>query len=96
LKTLEPSELYSILKNNNCLDAIDGLGEDSPLKKLVNSTLQGETDNLREIFEEIKNIDVSDEDEVLEATKNEFVDKEITNEIIPNSKASPVTTKSRN
>ena len=83
LKTLEPSELYSILKNNNCLDVIDGLGEDSPLKKLINATLHGETNNLKEIFEEIKNIDVSKEDEVLEVSENEFHEEEIINEIIP-------------
>ncbi|QDC78995.1 integrase repeat-containing protein [Candidatus Methylopumilus universalis] len=83
LNTLEPSELYSILKNNNCLDAIDGLGEDSPLKKLINATLHGETNNLKEIFEEIKNIDASKEDEALEVSENEFLEEEIINEIIP-------------
>jgi len=83
LNTLEPSELYSILKNNNCLDAIDGLGEDSPLKKLINATLHGETNNLKEIFEEIKNIDALREDEALEVSENEFLEEEIINEIIP-------------
>ena len=83
LNTLEPSELYSILKNNNCLDAIDGLGEDSPLKKLINATLHGETNNLEIIFEEIKNLDASIENEILESSKNEFQEEEIVNEIIP-------------
>lgn len=83
LPTLEPSELYSILKNNNCLDAIDGLGEDSPLKKLVNSVLQGEKDNLDSIFEDIKKLEEVKDDELINVESNVNNEAEITQEIIP-------------
>ena len=83
LQSLEPSELYSILKNNNCLEAIDGLGEDSPLKKLVDATLHGEKDNLNSIFEDIKKLEEVKDDEVINVESNVINEAEITEEIIP-------------
>lgn len=83
LPTLEPSELYSILKNNNCLEAIDGLGEDSPLKKLVDATLHGEKDNLDSIFEDIKKLEEVKDDELINVELRTINEAEITEEIIP-------------
>ncbi|MFM1755392.1 MAG: hypothetical protein RL621_296, partial [Bacteroidota bacterium] len=83
LPSLEPSELYSILKNNNCLEAIDGLGEDSPLKKLVDATLHGEKENLETIFEDIKKLEEVKDDEVINFESKTINEAEITQEIIP-------------
>jgi len=83
LQSLEPSELYSILKNNNCLEAIDGLGEDSPLKKLVDATLHGEKDNLDTIFEDIKKLEEVKDDDLINVELRTINEAEITEEIIP-------------
>ncbi len=85
LPNLEPSELYSILRNNNCLNAIERLGEDSPLRQLIDSSLQGNSLNSVEIFQEIKKLEnqlkgKGDELIVSDDLKSE---SEIIKEIIP-------------
>jgi hypothetical protein len=82
LPHLDPSELYSILRNNNCLNAIEQLGEDSPLKRLINNTLHGDIEGIEQTFAEIDKIDTSvSDDEILADTP--ISEYEITEEIIP-------------
>jgi superfamily II DNA or RNA helicase len=82
LPHLDPSELYSILRNNNCLNAIEQLGEDSPLKRLINDTLHGELEAIAQTFAEIDKEDIStSEEEIL--TETHISEQEITKEIIP-------------
>lgn len=86
LPHLEPSELYAILRNNNCLNAIEELGEDSPLKQLINSTLHGDLDEIEGLYSEIQKLEKipSSNDEILEASKTELVDElPITEDLIP-------------
>ena len=88
LPNLEPAELYSILRNNNCLNAIEQLGEDSPLKQLINSALHGELSNPQSLLKEIEKLEKgTDLDEVIEINDlkaiNEF---ETLKEIIPTEK----------
>ena len=82
LPHLDPSELYSILRNNNCLNAIEQLGDESPLKRLVNDTLHGDIDCIAQTFAEIDKLQISaSEDQPLaDAPVSE---QEITAEIIP-------------
>jgi len=86
LPYLEPSELYAILRNNNCLNVIEQLGEDSPLKQLINSSLQGHTEYNAEIFKAIEKLEKQlkgkDED-VLESPEKATEELSITKEIIP-------------
>lgn len=86
LPYLEPSELYAILRNNNCLNVIEQLGEDSPLKQLINSSLQGYTENNAEIFKAIEKLEKQlkgkDED-VPESPEKAIEELSITKEIIP-------------
>ena len=87
LPNLEPSELYSILRNNNCLNAIEKLGEDSPLKQLINATLHGHLENNTEIFKEIEKLEKrlqGKDDEILDEDLNSLInEQEISKEIIP-------------
>ena len=88
LPYLEPAELYSILRNNNCLNTIEQLGEDSPLKQLINSALHGELSNPQSLLKEIEKLEKgTDLDEVIEINDlkaiNEF---ETIAEIIPTEK----------
>ena len=88
LPNLEPAELYSILRNNNCLNAIEKLGEDSPLKQLINSALHGDLSNPQSLLKEIEKLEKgADLDEVIEINDlkaiNEF---ETIAEIIPTEK----------
>jgi superfamily II DNA or RNA helicase len=88
LPNLEPAELYSILRNNNCLNAIEQLGEDSPLKQLINSALHGGLSNPQSLLKEIEKLEKgNDLDEVIEINDlkaiNEF---ETLKEIIPTEK----------
>jgi len=82
LPHLDPSELYSILRNNNCLNAIEQLGEDSPLKRLINNTLHGDIEGIEQTFAEIEKLDtlVSDEEILADTPISEH---EIKEEIIP-------------
>jgi superfamily II DNA or RNA helicase len=82
LPHLDPSELYSILRNNNCLNAIEQLGEDSPLKRLVSDTLHGDLEGIAETFAEIDKLDASASDEEILADIA-ISEHEITKEIIP-------------
>lgn len=87
LPNLEPSELYAILRNNNCLNVIEQLGEDSPLKQLINSSLQGHTEANTEIFKAIekleKHLKGKDEDVVNSQEQAAEAESTITREIIP-------------
>jgi len=87
LPHLEPSELYAILRNNNCLNAIEQLGEDSPLRQLIDSTLHGHPENNAEILKSIEKLEKQ-----LKGTEQNSADlipqessheEEITKEIIP-------------
>lgn len=86
LPYLEPSELYAILRNNNCLNVIEQLGEDSPLKQLINSSLQGHAEANAEIFKAIEKLEKQlkgkDED-LLETLEQTTAEESITKEIIP-------------
>jgi superfamily II DNA or RNA helicase len=42
LSRLEPSELFAILRKNNCLSALDSLGENNPLVMITRAALNGE------------------------------------------------------
>jgi len=42
LGKLEPSELFAILRKNNCLGAIDSLGDNNPLVMITKAALNGE------------------------------------------------------
>ena len=42
LSKLEPSELFAILRKNNCLGAIDSLGDNNPLVMITKAALNGE------------------------------------------------------
>jgi superfamily II DNA or RNA helicase len=82
LPNLDPSELYLILRNNNCLNAIEQLGDDSPLKRLINDTLHGDVDELAKTFAEINKLQIlKDDSEILESSPSD--EQEITAEIIP-------------
>lgn len=95
LPKLDPSELYAILRNNNCLNAIERLGDESPLKQLINSTLHGDVEANDELFLQIEKLDSSDgiNDEIadLSAVKvdeefsieEEFIPKEGDVEVLP-------------
>jgi superfamily II DNA or RNA helicase len=87
LPNLEPSELYSILRNNNCLNAIEQLGEDSPLRQLIDSTLHGHLENNAEIFKEIEKLEKQlkgkDEELLGSDTSGVIAEEEISKEIIP-------------
>ncbi len=82
LPHLDPSELYSILRNNNCLNAIEQLGEDSPLKRLINDTLHGDLNGIAKTFSDINKIDITASDEEILAD-TPISEQEITKEIIP-------------
>jgi superfamily II DNA or RNA helicase len=82
LPNLDPSELYLILRNNNCLNAIEQLGDDSPLKRLIQDTLHGDVDGLSKTFAEIDKLQIpKDDSEILESSSSD--EQEITAEIIP-------------
>ncbi len=82
LPNLDPSELYLILRNNNCLNAIEQLGDDSPLKRLINDTLHGNVDEIAMTFAEIDKLQIPEDDsQILAVSSSE--EQEITSEIIP-------------
>lgn len=88
LPNLESAELYSILRNNNCLNAIEQLGSDSPLKQLINSALHGELSNPQSLLKQIETLEKrADLDEIIEINDlkaiNEF---DTLTEIIPTEK----------
>lgn len=86
LPTLDPSELYSILRNNNCLNAIEGLGDDSPLKQLINSSLHGEIIDSKELYSEIEKLSLGSEQSnsmVLPTDKNPEEELALLEEFIP-------------
>jgi superfamily II DNA or RNA helicase len=76
LSRLEPSELYAILRNNNCLNAIEELGEDSPLKQLINSTLHGDMENAENLYLKIQELEIGSEaeDEVITSSTDLPID----------------------
>jgi superfamily II DNA or RNA helicase len=88
LPHLEPSELYAILRNNNCLNAIEQLGEDSPLKQLINSTLHGDEIDSEELYSEIEKIGmgVGDDDIELPNEPDRDDDLSLQEEFIPDDK----------
>lgn len=73
LPHLDPSELYAILRNNNCLNAIEKLGEDSPLKQLINATLHGNLNDVEELYSSIQNLKLGSESDI-EVTDSEASD----------------------
>jgi len=87
LPSLEPSELYAILRNNNCLNAIEQLGEDSPLRQLINSNLHGHLENNAEILKSIEKLEKQLKGAEQNSTdlipQESSHDEEITKEIIP-------------
>ena len=86
LPHLEPSELYAILRNNNCLNAIEELGEDSPLKQLVNATLHGDLEAIDGLYEEIQRIDIdpiSSDENILPQPPEEVADIPLIEDFIP-------------
>ena len=82
LPYLDPSELYSILRNNNCLNAIEQLGDDSPLKRLINDTLHGDLEGIAKTYAEIDKLETSASDEEILAD-TPISEHEIVEEIIP-------------
>ena len=102
LPHLEPSELFAILRNNNCLNAIEQLGDDSPLKQLINSTLHGEEGQTADLYSKIEkmgvgleqggDIEISDEsttDEEL-PLQDEFIPEERDAEELPELSTSQI------
>jgi superfamily II DNA or RNA helicase len=86
LPHLDPSELYAILRNNNCLNAIEELGEDSPLKQLINATLHGDLESIEELYSSIQDLGVGSESdaELSVSNPNEVIDEIfITDDFIP-------------
>jgi len=87
LPSLEPSELYAILRNNNCLNAIEQLGEDSPLKQLINSTLHGDLSGSKDLLDEIEKLEnQADVQEIIDIDakhSGESIDAVVNLEIIP-------------
>ena len=82
LPYLDPSELYSILRNNNCLNAIEQLGDDSPLKRLINDTLHGDLEGIAKTYAEIDKLKTSASDEEI-LSDTPISEHEIIEEIIP-------------
>lgn len=83
LPDLEPSELFAILRNNNCLNAIEQLGEDSPLKRLINDTLHGNLENLETDFAELSEYEAKTANEAVEIEDVKIEEAELTAEINP-------------
>jgi superfamily II DNA or RNA helicase len=54
LPRLEPSELYAILRKNNCLAALESLGENSPLVMITKAALNGDQSLVSELSAELQ------------------------------------------
>ena len=84
LSRLEPSELFAILRKNNCLSALDSLGENNPLVMITRAALNGEQDMVAELSTSVETSenglpqlqdDNQDQVEVFES--DDSVDKEV-------------------
>ena len=84
LSRLEPSELFAILRKNNCLSALDSLGENNPLVMITRAALNGAQDIVAELSTSIKTsedglpkLQDDDQDQVEVFESDDSVDKEV-------------------
>ncbi len=54
LPRLEPSEIYAILRKNNCLNALESLGENNPLVMITKAALGGDQTLVHELAAELR------------------------------------------
>jgi superfamily II DNA or RNA helicase len=64
LNRFQPSEIYAILRQNGCLNAVDSLDESSPLKQLVQSALHQDKEDFERLLCDLR-FEKLDEDETL-------------------------------
>src|SRR5262249_18649297 len=84
LGRFQPSEIYSILRQNGCLTAVDSLAPSSPLRRLVETALHQDKEGLEHSLRELglENLD----DEEIQPSP-ETSEREIAETAIPSSDA---------
>ena len=63
LGRFEPSEIYSILRQNGCLKAVNSLPPESPLRRLKESALQEDEDGVQQSLREL-GLETLDDEEI--------------------------------
>jgi superfamily II DNA or RNA helicase len=87
LSKLEPSELFAILRKNNCLGAIDSLGDNNPLVMITKAALNGEqalvselTNALQSKAGDFLNLNDADDQEIEAFEADGTVDVEVSSD----------------
>jgi hypothetical protein len=84
LNRLQPSEIYAILRQNGCLNAVDSLAETSPLKRLVHAAFHQDK---KAIEQSIRDLGLEKSDDAEIAPSSDVPENDvITGTIVPNSK----------
>jgi Type III restriction enzyme, res subunit len=77
LDRFQPSEIYAILRQNGCLNAVDSLADSSPLKQLVRAALHQDREGIEHSVRDL-GLDKFDDAEILVSpdgpTKDEIVE----------------------
>ena len=65
LNRFQPSEIYAILRQNGCLNAVESLDESSPLKQLVQSVLHQDKEGVERSLRDLRFVKLDDDETLI-------------------------------